>query len=288
MKKPIHLIMPHWNGGYDVVRAYLSIIERTNYPYKLTIIDDGSDEKDAGLCFLKELAKVAPPHIKIIFNEENIGVVKNLNNGFDIYPDLDCVRLDADIEIQSCQWLNELVKFGKEKDNVGVVAPIALKSDMYTVFSAGQVLVVNQQDRLKYNQFPYEIFNGLHKLRSEFLAPIEVDAVLGCCAYYKREVIDKLGGLDSRYFGWVEDNDFCVGTRSLGFKVFVLPHVSFNHWEHPAKRLDDEREKILQESEKIFIEKWGWSLYDPVPYFDDIKDKYKGTEIMWRYNNEKK
>jgi len=282
-RKPINLCLPHYNGKKDIIRAFMSIVERTNYPYKLTIIDDASDKEDIGYKFLKTLQET--DDLKVIFNEKNVGVTKNLNTGFALYPELDCVRLDADMEIQSVGWLKRLVDFAHNNPKVGVVAPLCVMEDFCTISSAGQWLVINGEDKRTAAASKYEIFDRRHEDRFNLYAPLEVDSVLGCCAYYKREVIDKLGGIDEEYFGWVEDNDFCIGARNEGYKVFILPDISFNHWYHAPKRESEERNDILAASEQHFIKKWGFSLYDPVPYFDEITKRYKGTEIYWRYND---
>ena len=279
----MHIILPHYNGNKDIIRAFMSITERTNFPYHLTIIDDASDKDDIGYKFLKSLQQ--NDGLTIIFNEENVGVTKNLNKGFALFPDLDCVRLDADIEIQSVGWLARLYSFAHNNPKVGVVAPLCIMEDFCTISSAGQWLVISPEDKKTAAPSRYEIFDKRHENRFKMYAPTEVDSVLGCCAFYKREVIDLLGGVDEEYFGWVEDNDFCIGARDKGYKVFILPDISFNHWDHAPKREGEERNDILVASEQHFIKKWGFSLYDPVSYWDSIVKRYKGTEVFWRYND---
>ena len=283
---PVHLVMPHYNGHHDIIRAYISVMERTNYPFILTMIDDGSKHDDEGWNFLNDLNNSIekPNNVNIIFNEKNVGVTPNLNKGFFMYPELDCVRLDADIEIQSINWLNELVDFGMQNPKVGIVAPIGVEIDMVTIQTAGQWLVISPEDYATVPNFNFEIFDMMGVSRFNVREPKEVDSCLGCCSYIKREVLDKLGGVDEKYFGWVEDNDQCVGARSIGYKCFVLPSISYCHHHHKPKRPTSERNSILEASEKRFIEKWGFSLYAPVHYWDDIKKRYEGTEIFWRYN----
>jgi GT2 family glycosyltransferase len=263
----------------------VSIIERTNYPYILTIIDDGSKEEDPGKQFLRRMSENLSDHLNIIFNETNIGVTKNLNKGFSLYPEMDCIRLDADIEIQSKDWLNRLATWMKNNPDCGVVGPLGVDADFVTIQTAGQWLVISPEDNKKLNGRPFEVFDKFGELRHNLDGyPIEVDSVLGCCAYLRRSMIDKLGGVDENYFGWVEDNDFCVGVRNLGLSCYVLPDVSYCHHHHAPKRSYEETQAILRKSEKRFIEKWGFSLYEPSPYWDEIVKRYKGTAILWRYN----
>lgn len=287
--KPVSIIIPHYNGDHDIVRCYIAVMERTNYPFILTIIDDGSSHDNEGWKFLNDLATnpAKPINVNILFNEKNVGVTPNLNRGFAMYPDFDCVRMDADAEVQSIMWLNELVEFGKKHPKVGIIAPIGVDIDMVTIQTAGQWLVISPEDYAKVPSFNFEIFDMMGLNRFLITSPKEVDSCLGCCSYIKREVLDKIGGVDEKYFGWVEDNDQCISARNIGYKCFVLPNVSYCHHGHKPKRPTDERNKILENSENRFIEKWGFSLYSPVHYWEEIKKRYQGTEIMWRYNDAK-
>lgn len=282
--KPISIIMPHYNGNYDVFRAYVSIMERTTYPFILTIIDDGSKHDNVGWMFLNDLAKHKPDNVNVFFNEKNVGVTPNLNRGFNLYPKLDCVRLDADIEIQSIEWLAEMVLFMKKNPKVGMCAPIGLEVDMATIQTAGQWLVISPEDYSRVPGFTFEIFDMMGQSRFLLKEPKEVDSCLGCCAYIRREVLDIIGGVDEGYFGWVEDNDMCVATRFAGYKNYILPNVSYCHHHHAPKRPSEERNKILEASEKLFLKKWGFSLYSPVQYWNEIKKRYENTEVFWRYN----
>lgn len=286
-KEPVHLIMPHYNGKCDIIRAYMSITDRTHHPFILTMIDDGSSKDDPGYQFLQHISQHCPGNINVIFNEKNVGVTPNLNKGFGIYKDIDCVRLDADIEIQSSDWLDVMVNFMKDHPEAGVCGPLGVEPDFVTIQTAGQWIVISPEDKEKLPSAPYEVFDKYGQSRFGLGGePIEVDSVLGCCAYYRRSVIDALAGVDEGYFGWVEDNDFCVGVRNLGFKNFILPGISYCHHSHAVKRPSDEVRKILENSEAHFIKKWGFSLYDPAPYWDDIKARYANSEILWRYKNE--
>jgi GT2 family glycosyltransferase len=282
--KPVHLIMPHYKGKYDIIRAFSTIMDRTNYPFILTIIDDASPEEDEGFQFLVNLSVNKPANVNIIFNKENVGVTKNLNYGFSIYPELDCVRLDADIEIQSSMWLDALVMFMKDNKECGVAAPLCCMIDHMTIYSAGQRIIYGPEEKIVHTG-NYEKFDMYGESRFGLKEPLEVDTVLGCCAYYRREVIDKLGGIDEKYFGWIEDNDFCLGARKEGYDIFVLPYVSFCHHDHAPKRPSEERKRILEEGEDYFVEKWGFSLYNPEPYWEEIKKRWSNTKLLWRYNN---
>lgn len=40
---------------------------------------------------------------------------------------------------------------------------------------------------------------------------------------------ERIGGFDSRYFGWYEDNDLCWRIRLAGFKIVSIPKAKIYH-----------------------------------------------------------
>jgi N-acetylglucosaminyl-diphospho-decaprenol L-rhamnosyltransferase len=57
----------------------------------------------------------------------------------------------------------------------------------------------------------------------------EVDWLMGSALMFKREVFDRIGGFDKRYFMYFEDTDLCKSAWSLGIKVVYNPKALFVH-----------------------------------------------------------
>jgi GT2 family glycosyltransferase len=57
----------------------------------------------------------------------------------------------------------------------------------------------------------------------------EVDWVSGACLLHRRTLGEKLGGLDERFFMYMEDIDFCLRARQAGFKVVYNPALRVLH-----------------------------------------------------------
>ena len=65
--------------------------------------------------------------------------------------------------------------------------------------------------------------------RGKYDIPEETDFVTGAAMMVKRELFDKIGLLDERYFLYYEDADFCERAKIAGFKVFYIPDAVVNH-----------------------------------------------------------
>src|SRR5579872_1435281 len=57
----------------------------------------------------------------------------------------------------------------------------------------------------------------------------EVEFASGCCMLFKREVLEKVGLLDDRYFLYYEDADLNERVRRAGYKVYYVPTAVLIH-----------------------------------------------------------
>jgi GT2 family glycosyltransferase len=63
---------------------------------------------------------------------------------------------------------------------------------------------------------------------------IEVDWVSGCALLIKRTTIKDIGLLDSTFFAYVEEVDWCVRCKKSGYKVVCIPKAKIWHKGHFA------------------------------------------------------
>ena len=152
----------------------------------------------------------------------------------------------------------------------------------------------------------------------------EVDGAIGCCTMFSRELAERIGGFDTRWSHVAfEDFDFALSARRLGHKVFFFPEVEVTHrvslrnprddnrrelWLWRARRQvgglvpvalrrriaraarigdhDPARLALLRRHYASWREKWGW---DPLnPDMDAIAARWGGTEVWWRYDDERR
>jgi GT2 family glycosyltransferase len=62
-----------------------------------------------------------------------------------------------------------------------------------------------------------------------FDAPIEVDTVIGAFLLTTREAFEKAAGLDERFFFFLEETDYCVRLKGLGYAIVHHPSVRVAH-----------------------------------------------------------
>jgi GT2 family glycosyltransferase len=83
----------------------------------------------------------------------------------------------------------------------------------------------------------------------------EVDFITGCCMMIRRELFEKIGGFDPRYFMYYEDVELCARIKKNGGKLFYIPKSIIYHRVHGSIRKNEEKiNAILKPQLPFFIE----------------------------------
>jgi GT2 family glycosyltransferase len=78
----------------------------------------------------------------------------------------------------------------------------------------------------------------------EYGEPMEVESVIGAFFLVRREVWEKLEGMDERFFFFLEETDFCLRARQAGFATVHLPQVRVWHGQGQTAKQDQPAARI--------------------------------------------
>ena len=80
----------------------------------------------------------------------------------------------------------------------------------------------------------------------------DVEGIVFACAYLKREVLARIGGLSEKFRSYFEDTDYCLRAKEAGFRTVVCGAVTLVHHEHGSTSDEPKTfEALFQESRKI-------------------------------------
>jgi O-antigen biosynthesis protein len=84
----------------------------------------------------------------------------------------------------------------------------------------------------------------------------EVDAISGSFMMFKKEIYEKIGGLDEKFFMYGEDLDFCYRVQQSGFKVFYVHSTQIIHYKgESTKKSGLDETKIFYNAMHLFVKK---------------------------------
>ena len=115
------IIIPVWNQFESTKECLERILRNTNYPYRLIIIDNGSELNTKR--FLEQFRLEHAENVLLMRNEHNTGFVKAVNRGMRASNAPYVCILNNDTA-PADGWLSRLVKFGGPHRDVGLINPL--------------------------------------------------------------------------------------------------------------------------------------------------------------------
>ena len=214
----VAILLLNYNGKKDTLEC-LSSLEALNYPsYDVIIADNGSTDGSI------QAIKQAYPDITLLDNRENLGFAEGnnvlirhaLEKKFDAF-----FLLNNDTVVEP-DLLDHLVLSAKKNKHAIFGPKIYLYSDRQTLDHLGG----NWNDKKgAFDLIASREVDNQKRYETQF----EVDYVCGCALFAPREVFEKVGLFDPRYFLFWEESDFCKRAKDLGIKSMVCPKSKVYH-----------------------------------------------------------
>lgn len=145
----------------------------------------------------------------------NIGIKKALAQNSDYI-----FVLNSDTELAK-NAIENLVIAGEKDERIGVLGPKILFSDKKTIWFAGGIF--DKDNILGFHRGVDQKDNG------QFDKEMETDYVTGAAMLIKKEVVNRIGLFDDRYFLYYEDSDYCQRAKKAGFKIVYAPNAVVYH-----------------------------------------------------------
>lgn len=220
MSKPlpkIIIILLNWNGKKDTLEC-LSSLQKLTYPnFQTIVVDNGSHDDSVAVL------RNAHPALPILETKANLGFAGGNNVGIEW-----ALRHHA-------EWIFLL-------NNDTTIAPNCLEAFLQAAKEQPKAKVLGAKI-LRYHQ-PTTIdhLGGFwNPSIAEFESPdsgkadhpyfnmMPVDYVCGAALFMHRSVLEKIGFLESKFFLFWEETDFCFRARRAGFEVWTAPEAKIWH-----------------------------------------------------------
>lgn len=215
----VAVIILNWNGLEDTLACLNSLGKLTFPPHEIIIVDNGSSDGS-----IEEL-KITYPDVTYIENSENLGFTGGNNAGLRYAKSIDAdyaLLLNNDTEVDPA-FLGLLVDVAESDEEIGIIGPsIFLFDEPEVLWSAGgdidwmrgrtYMVGINQTDTGQFGEDPRE-----------------VDFVSGCALMIRMAVVEEVGLLDTRFFVYYEETEWCVRVARCGYKIMHVPLAKIWH-----------------------------------------------------------
>lgn len=184
--------------------------------FEVVIVDNASSDKTV------EIVEKFGKKVTLFKNSENVGFAAGINIGAGIAKSQYLLFINPDAEVVSGDVLDLLSVF-KTYEKAGVVG--------------GKMLDWQGESELSAGKF-YTTFNtillalGLENTFGVRFSPKkiqQVDFVSGGFMMVRKNIFEKLKGLDEKFFMYIEDMEFCYRVKKAGFEAYFSPTMTIRH-----------------------------------------------------------
>lgn len=274
----ISIVIANKDHAVDLKRCISSIYEKSTYDnWEIIVVENNSVEEDIW-AYYKELtgedvkvkkdATSQDGKVRIVTYETEGGFNYSAVNNFGASKATGeyILLLNNDTEVITVNWLEELLMYAQRED-VGAVGAKLYYPDK-TIQHAGVVLALGAHRTAGHSHYKQPKANLGYMGRLCYAQ--NVSAVTGACLLVKKTLFDQVGGLDEGFAISLNDVDFCLKLRALGYLNVFTPFAECFHYESISRGLDNEGEKAERynrESEQ-FRTKWKDVLEAGDPYYN--------------------
>jgi len=199
--------------------------------HDVIVVDNNSQDKS-----ITEVREKFPT-VKTVASTTNAGYAVGVNWGMNYAKHDTILILNPDVEVLegSVQRMYDVLYSEK---NIGIVAPKLLNLDGSLQYSCLEFyhLMTPLYRRTPLGETPFgrKELNRFQMIEWDHNQMRDIGWAIGAALMIKRELVDKIGELDERFFLYYEDVDFCRRAWNAGYRVVYVPDAILKH-EH--KRL---------------------------------------------------
>ncbi len=259
----VSIIIPNKDHTADLDRCIRSIMDNSSLrSFEILVIENNSSDPATFEYYKK--AKKEWPMLRLLRWEKEFNYSAINNFGAAHARGRYLLLLNNDTQLIDPDSLSEMAGLCTRPDAGCVGAKLLYGND--TVQHAGIVL--------GFGGFAGHVFVGIEKNSPGFmmrpLVTCNYSAVTAACLMVRKEIYEKAGGLDERFAVALNDVDFCLRVRQMGYLNIYTPYSLWHHYESLSRGYEDtpEKKERFEKEVSMFRERWADELSVPDPYYN--------------------
>lgn len=255
------VIILNWNGT-AMLRKFLPSVMRNTTDAEVIVADNGST--DESLSVLHDEF----PEVRTIVLDRNYGFAEGYNRAIAEVDAEYVVLLNSDVETPA-GWLAPLVEYMVANADCAACQPKLLAyhdhvSFEYAGASGGYI------DRFGYPFCRGRVMGTVERDNGQYDDVADIHWATGACMMVRRDIYNKCGGLDARFFAHNEEIDLCWRMRLSGHRITCVPQSCVFHVGGGTLPQGNPRKTYLNFRNNLTM------LYKNLP------DRELGSVMRWR------
>jgi N-acetylglucosaminyl-diphospho-decaprenol L-rhamnosyltransferase len=251
MNKKLSIIIVNYNVT-QLLRNCLNSIQKYSdgIDQEVIVIDNRSTDSSWG-DLIPEF-----PKVHFIASEINGGFAKANNKAVETATGEYLLILNPDTELEG-SYLKEILDFADSKTNFGClgVRMHDANGDFLPESKRSVPDMMNSFEKL-FTSFKKKNSRSYYRNDVDEYGVAEVEVITGAFFLVKKEVYEKIGGLDESYFMYGEDIDICYTLLNNGYQNYYYGKASILHHKGESTVKDEVYLERFYGAMQIFIDKY--------------------------------
>ncbi len=242
---PVDIVIPAFNQLDYCRQCVTSILQNTDVPYRLVLVDNGSTDGVGE--FFDEV-----PGAIVVHTGENLGFAGGINRGL-AHCTGHALLLNSDTLVPR-GWLGRLLGALLQDDAIGMVGP-----------RSNCVSGAQQIDDLHFDTLDAisAYADELHRAHGN--AARDTGSLVGFCSLIRDAVLQRVGMLDERFgMGNFEDDDYGLRVQRAGYRLGIAEGAFVFHYGSRTFAgmglVDDAWRELIARNESLFLAKWDGAV----------------------------
>lgn len=253
----LSIIIVSYNTREMTLECLQSVYDQTSgIDFEVIVYDN--DSHDGSVQAIEENF----PLVKLIAAKDNIGFAMGNNKAIEGASGEYVLLLNPDTLVLD-KAINELMDFARARPEAGIWGGKTLfgdrslnpgscfrKMSVWNQFCRASGLTVIFRNSEFFNS---EDYGGWARNTER-----SVDIVCGCFLLIKRDLWQKLGGFDRRYFMYAEEADLCLRAKALGYSPAITPKAVIVHYGGGSEKIRaDKMVRLLAAKSELLHVHWS-------------------------------
>ncbi len=208
----LSIIIVNYNTREYLARCLKSLGENTGFAAEIIVVDNASSD------FSVEMVRECFPQVMLVANSENLGFAKANNQAIAVSRGRYLYFLNPDAEVRKGA-IPAMVSHMESHPDIGLAGTCLVNPD-----GSAQPSVENRYPGQKHAKKEMAGLNG------------DIAWVLGASMIARREAMENVGGFDSNFFLYGEEQDLCLRLRRAGWVIGYIPDAVVLHWGGKSER----------------------------------------------------
>jgi len=297
----VSFITINYNSSSHTMALVRSILEHTSskLQYEIIVVDNASETDDYET-LVKGTANL--PNVKVLRNRINNGFAGGNMIGVNTAQGAYYFFINNDSLLYN---------------DVGMILKTFMDSSLDVAVTTAKITDEAGNFSSSHKQFPSVIKqwfgNSIHRAISShsfpsnkipLTIPTEVEVISGACMFFRASEFNRIGGFDTVFFLYCEEEDICKRVRNSGQKIYFVPHAQLFHvgGGSSTKTLELEKEfyisyhllinkhfsrmgrfwiklaLLIKQGRRIFTKKNGWAIFTFVASGSPIRESLRYSQ----------